>query len=90
MHSFLVLSPSGTFTPPLTGSKSVCHNEGLRRLRRPSSVSGRGYSEGQSHVLQTVDLKDWALIESAPAEELTVDYSDLRGGDPYIHSGVKK
>ena len=26
------------------------------------------------------DLKDWALMESALAEELTVDYSDLRGG----------
>ena len=28
------------------------------------------------------DLKDWALMESALAEELTVDYSDLRGGPP--------
>ena len=28
------------------------------------------------------DLKDWALMESALAEELTVDYSDLRGSPP--------
>ncbi len=28
------------------------------------------------------DLKDWALMESALADELTVDYSDLRGGPP--------
>ena len=28
------------------------------------------------------DLKDWALMESALAEVLTVDYSDLRGGPP--------
>ncbi len=28
------------------------------------------------------DLKDWALMESALAEELTVDYSDLRGEPP--------
>ncbi len=27
------------------------------------------------------DLKDWALMESVLAEELTVEYSDLRG-DP--------
>ena len=25
------------------------------------------------------DLKDWALMESVLSEELTVDYSDLRG-----------
>ena len=28
------------------------------------------------------DLKDWALMESALAEKLTVDYSDLRGESP--------
>ncbi len=28
------------------------------------------------------DLKDWALMESALAEVLAVDYSDLRGGPP--------
>ena len=28
------------------------------------------------------DLKDWALMESVLAEDLTVDYSDLRGDPP--------
>ncbi len=28
------------------------------------------------------DLKDWVQMESVLAEELTVDYSDLRGGAP--------
>ena len=27
----------------------------------------------------SIDLKDWALMESALAEVITVDYSDLRG-----------
>ena len=30
----------------------------------------------------SIDLKDWALMESSLAEVLTVDHSDLRGDPP--------
>ena len=37
-----------------------------------------------SQFANSFDLKDWALMESALADVLTVDYSDLRGDPPKL------
>ena len=45
-----------------------------------------------SQFANSFNLKDWALMESALADVLTVDYSDLRGVRPRVsrHANTPK
>ncbi len=59
------------------GMKGACC-----RFRRDWPGQNSGRAGVIARFANSFDLKDWVLMESALAEELGADYSDLRGGPP--------